>query len=285
MKHHWNEEKAKELEKKEKQLKEMENDPTVKEWTEIRHETFEVSKLSIAITVLSIFITLMWFSFMYTGLTDPNNEIDFGNTDKLYTMIGGTLMFVAFSAFCIIRCVRIFLQKAKQNRMRSLPAAEAYEKLESEIRSLSDEKIRFEVECGIIPRVATSGSRSQNFRQQHETGYLLVYAGAQFDGKYDRSGARRVYVDGQFYGDALPWALLGLPSGNHSVFVQYVESVSGRIYELRSNVVSICADSCSMALFCSKNGMYGARTAVYDLNNLDRFLSAASSDGGPSFPY
>ncbi len=272
MTHQWNEEKAKELEKKKKQLKEMESKPDVRNWMGVRYHNTKVPKAAKVMVGVSVVFLLSMIG------SDVLAE---------KPLIGYTLLAVLIVLFVVgtILCVIPFRWGLLVSSAQNSDDVKAYEKLESEIERLLREKENYAEECTQILQAAVFAETHQNFMQAHGTGHLLVYAGARFDGKYDRSGTRRVYVDGQFYGEARPWALLGLPSGNHSVFVQYVESVGGRLYELKSNVVSICADNCSMALFCSKDGMSGSKTAVYDFNYITKFLSAAEEDGGPAFPY
>ncbi len=156
-------------------------------------------------------------------------------------------------------------------QMESLPEVKAYEKR----KEAAEKEERRRQEAAFEARVSS-------LRRGHEKNELIVCASATFDGHYDRAGTRQVYVDGRPCGQASPWAVLGLPSGHHSVYVVYTESVGGRIYQGQTDAVSVCADEESVVLYTRKDGTSIYPSKVRGISSLGEVIKEAESDGAPA---
>ncbi len=169
---------------------------------------------------------------------------------------------LAVGLICYI--VFMILRYKTYCRMEYLPEVKAYE-----------ERRKAAEQASLEARVAP-------LKRGHERNELIVCASATYDGHYDRSGTRQVYVDGRPCGQANPWAVLGLPSGHHSVYVVYTESVGGRIYQGQTDAVSVCADEESVVLYTCKNGTSIYPSTVRGVSSLGEIVKKAESDGAPA---
>lgn len=111
--------------------------------------------------------------------------------------------------------------------------------------------------------------------RSHARNYIIVCAEALRDyDKPDPYVRRSVIIDGVNCGLAMPWAVIGLNPGFHTICVEYAESVGGRYYTGQTEVKSIRADDCTKIYSCTKKD-YDRRlftNPVYDVTELDQFL-------------